>query len=390
MRLWNPRLVKPTPYPVSPTETASPAPVEVKRATTATVSGWQDRRLSYQTLLFLTAVVAYLTYITFRPFLKILFVALIMAIVFFPLHKRFSRMFRNANIAALVTTVLAVLLILVPFVLINVKLAVEATNIYSSVLQSLGNPATWAQMDPVIQKAADTIGTPPQQLKADIEIRAREAGKHVLAVVVSFSQRFLGSMGTIAVASIFLFPLLRSSNEFRLGALSLLPLSPNRAHELAHAVNEGVIADIYGVVYVGLAEGITIALGFWMAGLSSPLVWGSVAVVLSCLPLVGVSLVWVPACVLLALRGHWISAALLLIWCASITLICEGTFRSAVVSGRTRVNSMLISLSILGGVVTFGPIGIFAGPVLLVLLAALIRILREERTVPRDPVGLGA
>jgi predicted PurR-regulated permease PerM len=269
-----------------------------------------------------------------------------MAIVFSPLHKRFRRMLRNANIAALFTTVLAILLILVPFVLINVRLAVEATNIYSSVLQPLGNTASWQKVDPVIQKAADAIGTPPEQLKADIEIRAREAGRRVLAVVASFGQRFLGAMATIAVASIFLFPLLRSSDEFRLGALSMLPLSPNRAQELARAVNEGVIADIYGVVYVVLAEGIMIALGFWMAGLSSPLVWGSVVVVLSCLPLVGVSLVWVPACVLLALRGHWMSAALLLIWCAGIISICEGTFRSAVVSGRTRVNSILISLSL--------------------------------------------
>ena len=78
------------------------------------------------------------------------------------------------------------------------------------------------------------------------------------------------------------------------------------------------------------------------------------------------------------------SAALLLIWCAGTTSICEGTLRSAVVSGRTRVNSMLISLSIMGGAVTFGPIGIFAGPVLLVLLAALIRIFREEHTAREE------
>jgi predicted PurR-regulated permease PerM len=155
-----------------------------------------------------------------------------MAIVFFPLHKRFRRVFRNANIAALVTTLLAILLILVPIVLINIRLAVEAKNIYTSLLQPLGNPATWPQMDPVIQKAAETIGTSPEQLKADIEIRARETGGRLLAVVASFSQRFLQSMANIAIASIFLFPLLRSSDEFRHGALSMLPLSPNRARDL--------------------------------------------------------------------------------------------------------------------------------------------------------------
>jgi len=147
MHSGKPKLVKPTPDPVSPVET-SPADAEVNRVATPTtrLSGWQDRRVSYQTLLFLTAGVAYLMYITFRPFLKAVFVALIMAIIFFPLHKRFGRMFRNTNIAALFTTVLAILLILVPFVLINVRLAVEATNIYSSVLQPLGNTATWQQI----------------------------------------------------------------------------------------------------------------------------------------------------------------------------------------------------------------------------------------------------
>ena len=385
MHSWKRKLV-PTLDPASPAEKASPAAGAVNPATTPTaqLSGWQDRRLSYHALLVLTAGVAYLTYITFRPFLKALFVALIMAIAFFPLHKRFSRMFHNANIAALVTTVLAVLLILVPFVLISVRLAVEATKIYTSDLQPLGNPATWPRMDPVIKRAAYAIGTPAEQLKADIEIRVRELGKRVLGVVASFGQQFYEEITAIAIAPIFLFPLLRSSDEFRLGALSMLPLSANRAHELATAVTQGVIADIYGMVYVALAEGLMIALGFWIAGLSAPLVWASVAVILSCLPLVGVSLVWVPACVLLALRGSWTSAVLLLIWCVIVVSTCEGSVRSAVVGGRTRVNSMLISLSIMGGVVTFGPIGIFAGPVLLVLLAALIRILREERTTLQE------
>ena len=380
MYSWKRKLAKPTLDPALPAEESSPAAGAAKRATTPTaqLSGWQDRRLSYHTLLILTAGVAYLTYITFRPFMKALFVALILAIAFSPLHKRFSRMFRNASIAALVTTALAVLLILVPFVLMKVRLAVEATKIYTSVLQPLGNPATWPRMDPVIKRAADAIGTPPEQLKADIEIRTRELGKRILGFVASLGQQFFEEMTSIVIAPIFLFPLLRSSDEFRLGALSMLPLSANRAHELATAVYQGVIADIYGMVYVALAEGIMIALGFWIAGLSSPLIWGSVAVVLSCLPLVGVSLVWVPACALLALRGNWTSAVLLLIWCVIVVSICEGSVRSAVVGGRTKVNSMLISLSIMGGVVTFGPIGIFAGPVLLVVLAALVRIFREE------------
>jgi predicted PurR-regulated permease PerM len=127
-----------------------------------------------------------------------------------------------------------------------------------------------------------------------------------------------------------------------------------------------------------------IAFGFWIAGVNSPLVWGAVAIVLSCLPFVGVSLVWIPACIVLALRGNWTNAILLLAWCAVVVSTVEGVVRSSIVSGRTKVNSMLVMLSIMGGVAAFGAVGIFAGPVVLVLVGTLVRILREEHAITRQ------
>jgi predicted PurR-regulated permease PerM len=85
-----------------------------------------------------------------------------------------------------------------------------------------------------------------------------------------------------------------------------------------------------------------------------------------------------PGCVVLALRGNWISAILLFAWCSVVVSIAEGIVRSNVVSGRVKENSFFITLSIMGGLAQFGPIGIFVGPVVIVVIARLIRILREE------------
>jgi predicted PurR-regulated permease PerM len=146
-----------------------------------------------------------------------------------------------------------------------------------------------------------------------------------------------------------------------------------------------VVANIYGMVAVGLAEGILIAIGFWLLGVRSPLVWGAIAAVLSVLPYVGVTLVWVPGCILLALRGDWVNAILLALWGLIVVSTADGIVRCRVISGRVKTNSLLITLSLMGGLAVFGPIGFFVGPVVVVVFASLIRILREEHANVRGP-----
>jgi predicted PurR-regulated permease PerM len=348
-------------------------------------AGWiEDRRLSVYVLLALTACVLYLTYVVFRPFLTALFLALILAVAFFPLHQWVSRHIRNSCVAALTTTVLAIITILAPLVLVSARLASEAGRIYITVLQPLGNPVVWPQrLNPVLEGVAGATGVPIEELRADVAVQAKQAASWLVRMAASFGQHFAQQLVTLVLAFVFLWPLLQHSHEFRAGALSVLPLSRQRARELVVAINQGIVADIYGVIVVGIVEGALIALSFWLAGLGSPLFWGVVATVLSCVPFVGVSLVWIPACILLALRGNWTSAILLLVWCSLVVSTVEGTVRSTIVSGHAKVNSMLVMLSIMGGIVAFGAVGIFAGPVVLVLVGTLVRILREEHTLAR-------
>lgn len=369
-------------------ERLSPAEQKMQRseeldpvaAPTAHHTAWiDDKQLSMFVLLSFTAGAIYLTYIIFRPFLTALFVALVMAIAFFPLHKRVARRVHNSDAAALITTVLAMLFVLVPFTLVSARLAIEVTSTIRSVLQQVGDARTWPdQLNSLIEQTAQRTGVPAAQLKTDISVRGRELGVFALGFAAALAQRFAQQLMTVLLASCFLFSLLRSGDELRSGALSILPLSPNRARELAVAVNQGIVANIYGMFTVGVTEGILIAIGFWLAGLRSPLLWGTIATVLSCLPVVGVSLVWIPGCIVLAVRGNWTSAVLLFIWGLIVVSTADGIVRPRVVSGRVKINSLLITLSLMGGLSVFGAIGFFVGPVVVVLLASLLRILREE------------
>jgi predicted PurR-regulated permease PerM len=362
----------------SPTQAPVAAPPERHIA-------WvEDRQLSFYILLAIGAIVAYLTYLILHPFLAALFVAFVMAIAFFPVYQWLRKRIRP-GISALMTTVLVLLLVMLPFVFISVRIATDAGNIYGSVVQPWGNPATWPKrFDPLLQDVSKTTGIPVERMKAEIAGRTRELGTWVVGLAASAGPRFAQQILTILLASVFLFPLLRYTSELRTAALSMLPLPAHRARELAIAIKEAVIADLYGMLAVGVGEGLMIAVGFWIAGLRSPLLWGVIAILLSFFPYVGVSLVWIPACILLALRGNYTQAVLLLLWCLVVVSTLEGIIRSSVVSGRARINEMLITVSIMGGVAAFGAVGLFAGPVIFALAATLVRIVREEHASAQD------
>ncbi|HXU15910.1 MAG TPA: hypothetical protein VN708_12345 [Terriglobales bacterium] len=103
-------------------------------------------------------------------------------------------------------------------------------------------------MDPFLQDVSKTTGVSAERIKAEIAGRTRELGTWVVGRAASAGPRFAHEILTILLASVFLFPLLRYSGEFRTGAVSMLPLTAHRARELAIAIKEAIIADIYGML----------------------------------------------------------------------------------------------------------------------------------------------
>jgi predicted PurR-regulated permease PerM len=389
MNPWKRKLADLSPQPGSspkPTivnpEAAEPADAQPVRPT-----AWmEDKRLSFFVLLSLTAVAMYLVYLILHPFLTSLFVALILAIAFSPLQKRLTRWLRNSYLAALVTTALVILVILLPFIFISARLATQTVGVYSTVLQPFSNAATWpGRLNPFVEEIARETGIPPEELKSTVSVHVRSLGTWLLGAARTRGQFFAQQITTIGLSLfVFLFPMLRHGSEFRASALSMLPFSPERARELGTALNQAIIADIYGMFAVGIAEGILIAIGFWITRLPAPLLWGAVAICLSFLPFVGVSMVWIGGSIYLALQENWTFTGILVVWGLMVVSIAEGFVRSRVVSGRARVNSLFVTLSIMGGVVAFSWVGIFVGPVVMVLFSTLIRILREEHADLQD------
>src|SRR5579871_1328758 len=93
------------------------------------------RKISYWTLLVLTAGALYLAFIIYRPFLKVLFLALVLTIAFWPIDRWISKRIRNNTARALVTTLSVVIVIMLPLLFVSLNLVSEAAATYRFVME---------------------------------------------------------------------------------------------------------------------------------------------------------------------------------------------------------------------------------------------------------------
>ena len=158
-----------------------------------------------------------------------------------------------------------------------------------------------------------------------------------------------------------------------------LPLPAGRVHELTETLRTTVVSNVYGMVAVGLIQGSLVAVGWWFTGLPDPLLWGAIATIFSFIPLVGPSLIWWPGVFILAMQGRWIQAVVLLAWGFLVVSGADYMIRPRFAAGKNNANTLLVLLSLLGGLKAFGPVGIIAGPVVLYVVTSLLTMVSEER-----------
>ena len=376
MKRWKPELV----------HQSSPEDKQAKTVEEATpvwrAAPWlDDRRASLATLLLLTIAALSVGYILFRPFVTAALLALVLSIAFNPLYAWVTRRVRSNNIAALATTILIMLCILVPLILISLKILTEAGSLYSS-LALKWRSGDWydglGRISDVLQRIAERTGIPMAQLKSAATGRVQLLGARLVSMANSAARVAVQQTITALLVFLILFFLFRDQEEYRRGLFGMLPLQPRRVLELTKTIHECITANIYGMFAVGLVQGILTAIGFWATGIGAPLLWGLMAMIFSFVPLVGPSLVWAPGCLVLVAQGDWIKALALFLWGAIIVSSADYLIRPKLAEGSIKLNRLLLLLSFLGGVKAFGAIGIFVGPVTLSLIVALFRILREE------------
>src|SRR5262245_22059835 len=197
----------------------------------------QDQKFSFAVLLLLTCGALYVAYIIFRPFITALFLAFVLMIAFLPVHAWIARRVRGPNMAALATTAVVLLLVLVPLIWISYKLVSEATSLYAFMSQNQWGAAYWSGhvnwLTEASQRLTERAGMPPGQVRSMLIARAQEFGSWLVGVVTWAARGLAQQIGTAIVTLFVLFFFLRDRQKYGGAITRSLPLPPGRVEQLS-------------------------------------------------------------------------------------------------------------------------------------------------------------
>jgi len=175
-----------------------------------------------------------------------------------------------------------------------------------------------------------------------------------------------------------IFYLFRDGMRLKDYLTQLIPVPEMQLEKIVKKFHEMGKALIVGNGLCGIIQGILGGFGFFIFGLHSPFLWGTVIAFMAFLPVIGASVVFIPAAAILIIQGElWLGISYL-IYNMFYSSIIEYMIKPRLIGKGMQMNSFLVFIGIIGGIKLFGIIGIVYGPLIITIFLTLAEIYRLE------------
>jgi predicted PurR-regulated permease PerM len=145
-----------------------------------------------------------------------------------------------------------------------------------------------------------------------------------------------------------------------------------RVHHYLDTISETTRAVVYGVGLTAVAQAVLAGLSYFVAGVPNPMVLTIVTFILALIPF-GTPIAYGSVALWLFSQGQTMEAIGVMVWGVCIVSTSDNVIRPLVISGATQIPFLLIMFGVLGGIASFGLVGLFIGPVILAVLLAIWR-----------------
>lgn len=383
------------------------------------------RVISFIVLLAIVLLVGAVFFQVMAQFFVPLFLACVLLVIFEPLHRWIGdRMPQRPRLAAMLTTVSIILVVVLPLVWLGWKAYVDFYAL-------LNKPAVVAPADQAPQKLpspppkpqpvaiapAETTDADEQLDQGEITDKLNEFAKklivpienkfHVKAsdptirravevvsgflakVVVTGLQSILGIVVGLFILVIALYYFLADGPTMVEAVMAVSPLDRRYEHELLQRFAQVSRAVVVATLLTALVQGALAGIGYNFAlPPGAPIfLLTALTTVSSLIPIFGAFAVWACVCIAVYARGNPVAAVILAVYCTLVVSLIDNIMKPLILHGQSKLHPLLALLSILGGIQAFGPVGILVGPMLVSFLQALLNMLRKELDSFGGPVG---
>lgn len=392
------------------------------------------RVVSFIVLLAIVLLIGSMFFQVMVQFIVPLFLAAVLVVIFKPLHLWVvEKCGYRVRIGAALTTLLIVLIVLLPILGMVVRAVFEGADLYESVnaqparvVKPEGPPAQREQPtaeqpsaeQPVVEKedaesaeAKEEEKEPAEravdasaiyavidelipkinglltklrlpELKRDETLQYVEENLNRIAAPLALGGvKALGStlMG-LAILILSLYYFLADGPSMVAGLMKLSPLDDKYEQELLDKFSDISRSVVVAVLLSAIVQGVLAGFGYWLAGVENVFFLTVATCFLAMVPFVGAAAVWVPVCAVLYFyhEDSQVAAVVLAVYCTLVVSMIDNLIKPLVLHGQANLHPLLALLSVIGGIQALGPIGILVGPMLVAFLQALLNMLNKE------------
>ena len=323
----------------------------------------------------------------FWTYISAIVLALLITSVFYPIYFWIKKKLRGRETSSSLLMILLIFLVLIiPLGWFVGTLSNEAFDFYnhtrsavsmSKIREALESDSIWVQRAKKLGTMAGVEFTPKT-----IEKLATSIGKTVGLFLYKQLSSMAGNLFSFLVhfflMMLVIYYLFRDGERLKEYIFRLMPVPKQQLEEVVIKFHEMGKAIIVGNGLSGIVQGFLGGLGFYIFGLSSPLLWGTVISFMAFLPIIGASVVFVPAAVILIVQGKIGVGIGFLIYNLFYSSIIEYILKPRVIGKGMQMNSLLVFIGIIGGLKLFGILGIVYGPLIITTFVTLAEIYRLE------------
>ncbi|MBC7475355.1 MAG: AI-2E family transporter [Candidatus Sericytochromatia bacterium] len=347
----------------------------------------KDKKLNNVFFFLLLVTFLSLGYLMFNPFWQPVVFSVFIAIVAQPAHKKIKNLIKNENLASLVSTFLIFLFVLIPGAILSIVIINQALSVIPQITIFISETKdfdAYFQHLPLIGSFYFKIKTTLLAVGVDVDFIS--FAKNNVGKIANFSllqgKTILTGFGIIAVQLFFvlltIFFLFRDGTSYYKFFYDLIPM-PDRDKEFLFDTSYQAIKAIFlGTIITALGQASLAFIAYFFVGINYSLFWGFATFIVSFIPLGGAAIVWLPLVLYSFFNFGAVTSVLFMIWCVVIVTGSDNVIRPLIIGGKTNINTLVLTFTILGGVDLFGFIGIFIAPVIIVIINNLLILYKEK------------
>ena len=326
----------------------------------------------------LVAIAVVLAFLVFFPELNALILGAAFAIFFHPIYIRLRRKMPRAEwLAALLTVLFATIVIVVPLFIFGYQLFYAAKNLYAHLAAS-GMSSFWSLVQDRIGSVTAAANSSSGGALKLFNLNLGQYVTQAVGSIMSNAGGILSSIGgvlwTFFLALFAFYYFLKDGEKLRALIVRSVPLPDERAEEIIRKLVDMASSIVRGSLFMAIAWGVVVGLELFAFGVPNPVFWGAISIVVAFIPVIGVSIIIIPAILYVFLATGLLKAIIFAAAAFIISAIMENIFHPLAIGRGRHIHPFLLLLSVLGGIAFFGPIGLFLGPLILSLFLTLFEI----------------